>query len=149
MPELVKAWQESEADYSSRLSDLQKKLERRLSSSKTSQQLELADFEKSSEHLPKWGMTVDGRVYLPQALGPHIRGKGGSYLPTPNARDWKDNGKSPAELQRNSTTLATLAGGKLNPQWVEWLMGYCIGHTELNALGTQWFQSKSGKRLKS
>jgi hypothetical protein len=51
--------------------------------------------------------------------------------PTPTARDWKDNGSSPAELARNSTTLATRAGGSLNPTWVEWLMGYPIGWTDL------------------
>ena len=52
-------------------------------------------------------------------------------LPTPCARDWKDNGTSPAELRRNSATLATIAGGQLNPMWVEWLMGYPTGWTGL------------------
>ena len=51
--------------------------------------------------------------------------------PTPTARDYKDNGRSPAELARNSKTLATHAGGSLNPQWVEWLMGYPEGWTDL------------------
>ena len=176
LQDVEKAWAASEADFSTRLSGLQKKLTRRLCSSKMSQPLELEDFEKSSEHLPKSGMTVAGRVYLPQALEPHTSAKDGSCwptptasdyrkrgpnskqqglseivvkFPTPTARDWKDNGKSPSEMKRNSQTLSTVAGGQLNPQWVEWLMGYNIGHTELNALGTQWFQSKSGKRLKS
>jgi len=53
--------------------------------------------------------------------------------PTPCARDWKDNGSSPAELKRNSKTLATHAGGQLNPPWVEWLMGYPTGWTDLNS----------------
>ena len=52
--------------------------------------------------------------------------------PTPCSRDYKDNGKSPAELARNSKTLATHAGGKLNPVWVEWLMGFPNGWTDLN-----------------
>ena len=60
---------------------------------------------------------------------------------TPTARDWKDNGKSPAELARNSETLASQAGGKLNPNWVEWLMGWPIGWTDLDALGMDKFQS--------
>jgi len=64
--------------------------------------------------------------------------------PTPTARDWKDNGKSPAELARNSVTLATHAGGSLNPTWVEWLMGWPLGWTDLNPLETdkyqQWLQ---------
>jgi len=51
-------------------------------------------------------------------------------------------------MRRNSVTLATIAGGQLNPQWVEWLMGYRIGHTELDALVIQWFHSKLPRRLK-
>ena len=57
--------------------------------------------------------------------------KKAKYWPTPAARDWKDNGKSPAELSRNSTTLATHAGGTLNPTWVEWLMGFPIEYSVL------------------
>ena len=57
-------------------------------------------------------------------------------LPTPAARDWKDNGTSPAELNRNSVTLATIAGGSLNPMWVEWLMGFPADHTALSASET-------------
>jgi len=53
------------------------------------------------------------------------------FYPTPTARDYKDNGHSPAELARNSVTLATHAGGALNPAWVEWLMGYPPGWTNL------------------
>jgi len=51
-------------------------------------------------------------------------------FPTPCARDYRDNGKSPAELNRNSVTLATIAGGRLNADWVEWLMGIPIGWTD-------------------
>lgn len=50
---------------------------------------------------------------------------------TPTARMWKDNGKSPSELSRNSETLAMQAGGALNPNWVEWLMNWPIHWTEL------------------
>lgn len=57
-------------------------------------------------------------------------------FPTPNARDWKDNA-SPSEYKRHTPTLATQANGRLNPQWVEWLMGYLIGWTELKPLETQ------------
>lgn len=31
----------------------------------------------------------------------------------------------------NSRSLRTDAGGQLNPTWVEWLMGFLIGFTEL------------------
>ena len=54
---------------------------------------------------------------------------------TPTARMWKDNGTSPSELKRNSETLAMQAGGALNPTWVEWLMGWPLGWTDLKPLG--------------
>ncbi len=57
-------------------------------------------------------------------------------LSTPVARMWKDNGQSPSELNRNSETLATQAGGSLNPTWVEWLMGWPLGWTDLKPLET-------------
>jgi hypothetical protein len=66
-------------------------------------------------------------------------------FPTPCARDWKDNGKSPSELERNSTTLATIAGGSLNPTWVEWLMGFPLGWTVLE----HWVTPSSRKSRKS
>ncbi len=55
---------------------------------------------------------------------------------TPISRMWKDNGQSPSELNRNSETLATQAGGSLNPTWVEWLMGWPLGWTDLKPLET-------------
>lgn len=193
--ELEKVWKASEADYSLKLSDLQKKFDRALSSLKMLPPFENADWMKLSDHLPKLGMTVAGRLFLPQALERLTSVKGGSYWhtpraleieesyenyiarmkrskdpkcntkkgplnlsmqvktphlwPPPAAREYRDNGRSPSEMNRNSTTLATIAGGQLSPMWVEWLMGYPIGWTELNALGIQWFHSKSIQRSKS
>jgi hypothetical protein len=56
-------------------------------------------------------------------------------FPTPTAHNAKEN-NSPSELVRNTPTLATHAGGKLNPNWVEWLMGWHIGQTDLKPLVT-------------
>ena len=79
----------------------------------------------------------------PKKAYPSQTSKDRQSFPTPCARDWKDNGKSPSEMKRNSTTLATIAGGQLSPQWVEWLMGYRTGFTELSVLEMEWFRSKS------
>ncbi len=186
--EMEKAWLESEVDYSTKLSDSQKNFDRSLSSLKMCQPLESADLNRLSKSFPKWGMIVDGRVFLPKVLEPITKEKDGSFLlptptastagtngkqkckttgkwingkpslntmasqnrwPTPTARDWKDNGKSPSELNRNSKTLSTIAGGQLNPKWVEWLMGYPLGWTELNVSVTQWFHFKRKQRLKN
>jgi hypothetical protein len=59
-------------------------------------------------------------------------------LPTPNARDWKDgktagNRKSPG-LGVVAHQLDTEIGGQLNPTWVEWLMGWPLGWSELKPL---------------
>jgi hypothetical protein len=55
-------------------------------------------------------------------------------LPTPTAHNAKECA-SPSEYNRNTPTLATHAGGKLNPMWVEWLMGWPLGLTDLKPLG--------------
>jgi hypothetical protein len=41
---------------------------------------------------------------------------------------------------QGGTALSTQAGGKLNPMWVEWLMGWPLGWTDLNPLAMDKFQ---------
>ena len=53
--------------------------------------------------------------------------------PTPTAHNAKEGGY-PSEGQRNTPTLAWEVGGKLNPQFVEWLMGVPIGWTDCEPL---------------
>ena len=56
-------------------------------------------------------------------------------FPTPTAHNAKECA-SPSEYNRNTPTLATHAGGKLNPTWVEWLMGWPLAWTDLKPLET-------------
>ena len=56
-----------------------------------------------------------------------------SMWPTPKARDHRSPGGL-AELARNAPDLPTQMGGKLNPDWVEWLMGWPRGATRLEPL---------------
>ena len=58
--------------------------------------------------------------------------------PTPASRDIKGiSGKGRQERRGNpKDTLPNAVGGTLNPNWVEWLMGYSIGHTELKDWAT-------------
>lgn len=214
LQELERVWRESAVVFSSKSSAWSKNAIPALCSSKTSQRFALVDFLKSSTPLQKWGMTVGGLVYLPQALEPRTSVNDGSYLPTPTAqsygsnqggaagrkgkvrysldvmakknlwptptvcgnyqqkgnmiglatavkmwptpcaRDWKDSPGQKNRGKRDESKLAprvylTNNGGQLNPQWVEWLMGYPIGWTELNAWAIAWYQPKSGKRSKS
>jgi hypothetical protein len=130
---------------------------------KTPQCSLLGDSEEFLETRPQWGLMRDGECWEQRTLEQTIRGTefglspngvdsfhtpnttgldGGSNsrkalrkkLATPVARMWKDNGKSPSELNRNSETLAMQAGGNLNPTWVEWLMGWSLGWTDLKPL---------------
>ena len=132
---------------------------------KTHQCSLLGDLDEFLETWPQWGLMRDGECWEQQMLAQTIRGTesglspngvdsfhtpnttgldGGSNsrkalrkkLATPVARMWKDSGKSPSELNRNSETLAMQAGGSLNPQWVEWLMGWSLGWTDLKPLET-------------
>jgi len=55
---------------------------------------------------------------------------------TPTARMWKDTGTMPAEFRRNTPSLAIQVGGKLNADWVEWLMGIPTGWTDCDCAAT-------------
>lgn len=50
---------------------------------------------------------------------------------TPTARDWRSGKASQATMERNSRPLSEQIGGSLNPTWVEWLMGWPLGWTDL------------------
>jgi len=66
--------------------------------------------------------------------------------PTPTAHNAKET-NAPSESLRNTPTLAAQAGGQLNPTWVEWLMNWPIGWTELAPLSNEdfndWFSKNS------
>lgn len=55
---------------------------------------------------------------------------------TPTARDWRSGKASQATHDRNSRPLSEQIGGSLNPTWVEWLMGWPLGWTDLKPLAT-------------
>lgn len=55
--------------------------------------------------------------------------------PTPIATDWKNRGCKDYRKNRKHQ-LQTEVGGQLNPTWVEYLMGFPLGWTDLNASET-------------
>lgn len=64
-------------------------------------------------------------------------------LPTPTARDWRSGKASTETHDRNARplneALALMSGnaaGHVNPRFLEWMMGYPIGWTELRRSGT-------------
>ena len=58
-----------------------------------------------------------------------------AMLPTPTVQDASNNG-GPSQHHRNSLPLNAVAGGSLNPTWVEWLMGFPAEWTALDASAT-------------
>lgn len=60
-------------------------------------------------------------------------------MPTPTAQDAKNNGPA-SQMERNTKPLNAEVGGPLNPSWVEWLMGWPIGWTDLSASATDSFR---------
>ena len=71
---------------------------------------------------------------------------GGCWLPTPTTQDANNNG-GPSQAKRHTPPLNSVAGGKLNPRWVEWLMGWPIAWTGCEPLATdkcRWPQRPLG-----
>ena len=76
-------------------------------------------------------------------------------FPTPRSRDYKDSVKTVPPSRVRNPGQATLGqyiainqteeetnpdGGTLNPMWVEWLMGFPLGWTDLKPLEMHKFQ---------
>ena len=90
-------------------------------------------------NLPKSGMTVNGNLYQRPALAPPIDAKGCSLWPTPTARDGKGASghkklsRRMADLTYRARIVDGVTTGSLNPTWVEYLMGFPEGWTDLEA----------------
>jgi hypothetical protein len=70
------------------------------------------------------------------------------FWPTPTSHNAKET-NAPSESNRNTPTLSAQAGGKLNPTWVEWLMGLPLGWTNLKQSEMVKSRFKSQQRLPS
>jgi len=108
--------------------------------SKTPRHCGSADLALCCETLPRWGMMQRGECLEFASLARITSEKGFlSLLPTPTCHNAKE-GAYPAEFTRNTPTLAAQIGGKVNPDWNEWRMGWPIGWTDLKPLETDKFQ---------
>ena len=67
--------------------------------------------------------------------------------PTPTAHMAKET-NSPSEALRNEPSLSSRVGGQLNPMWVEWLMGWPLGWTDLKPLAMDKFQEWQQQHFK-
>ena len=107
---------------------------------KTAQLSFIEGLEQYLEIFPKWGMMQNGELFQ---LRPSVQtikeiGSGSwattEYWGTPKAQDsrhaLRDRGKG--NLGEQVSGLHN--GGKLNPTWAEWLMGWPLGWTDLKPL---------------
>ena len=98
---------------------------------------------------------MGGKVLAEEVgIAEKMRTRGQSLWPTPTAHNAKEQ-DSPSEATLNTPTLCHQARGgdktqpkHLNPVWVEWLMGWPLGWTDLKPLETdkypQWRHSHGG-----
>ena len=146
---LEQAWEESEAAFFSRSCAWPKNSSPRSYSLKTSQQSEHEDWTELSKNLPKQGMTV-GTIFYPLLMWERRTKESDGFLwLTPTA---EETGRCPFKSYRRylnqQVQIKEGKRGHLNPTWVEWLMGFSSGWTELNDLGIQWFRNKHKRRSK-
>lgn len=114
---------------------------------KTHQCLFPEDLPWSLVTLPRWGMMQGGALWERTMQEPLTSGIGAGYWPTPTANE-DAAGTPKGNMQRMLGNHPDIRGstpeewkrGTLNPDWVEWLMGWPIGWTDLGALEMDRFQ---------
>ena len=115
------------------------------------------DFQRFLITLPRSGMMRNGKIYEQRTWVRRIKGKGsGSWptngmikkFPTPRASDYNGVGSLNSRSHKHGVKRGDLNAiiqekeqqtGHLNPQWVDWLMGYPTGWTDFEDLGMQLF----------
>jgi hypothetical protein len=87
--------------------------------------------------------TKNGSDSLARAVQPELqktfRKNAKQTWTTPTAHMAKEGG-FPSEHERNTPTLSAQAGGKLNPNWVEWLMNWPIKWSDINEFNPKEFE---------
>lgn len=152
-PEKAQVSTESEAAFGVSSPELLARFDQDTFSWKTPQCSLLEGLDEFSETWPQWGMMQDGvcwgltmlvrptkeSVFGYSQNAPTLSGN----WPTPMARC--GTGASNNPNRQGGPDLQTQVGGKLNPDWTEWLMGWPIGWTDLEPLETDkfhWWQQQ-------
>ncbi len=111
---------------------------------KMCQDISLWEEPRSLERLPKSGMTRNGVLYQRLELAHHTYASDSSLWPTPTSHRENTATRNEAHVRRlaqgikYSTRLSQAIAlaepqsiGYMNPTWVEWLMGFPNGWTDL------------------
>ncbi len=129
LPERAQALRASAAACGRSTPELLARYDHATSSWRTSQLCLDGALSEFSETWPRSGMMRNGIAYQ---LAPLVRltdetGSGSWATPTSRA----PGGSRPHDTDQLSGRLANQIGGSLNPTWVEWLMGFPLGWTDL------------------
>jgi hypothetical protein len=150
-----KAWQESEAAFIGRSTAWPKKSGPRSYSLKTQREFWQTEDCKSLNRLPPSGIHVDGLLRAVKRLARPNNVKGGFVWPTPAATDYKRR-DWPGDRRRKSPNLPCMlniqyktTGLKTNPLFLEWMMSFPFGWTELSVWVIPYIQGKRRKPLRS
>lgn len=156
-PEEVQGLTESDPDCGESLRGLLARYDPYTHSLKTAQCSLFADLIESSVTLHRWGILRNGELYPhPISELPIIESAYGLW-PTPTANEFRTHNRDvliarrerAKESKKNGNGFGlslgnalTIAGdnGDMNPEWVEWLMGWPIGWTDLKPLAMDKFQ---------
>jgi hypothetical protein len=143
-PEKEQESAENGADSGEKWRELSVRYDPDTSSWKTHRCLFPEVLPSSSVTLPRWGMMRDGELWERATPARLTCGTASGLWPTPTAQDAKNNGGA-SQQERNTMPLNAQVGGSLNPTWVEWLMGWPLGWTDLKPSEMdrfqQWLQS--------
>lgn len=145
---------ESEVECGNTWHELSVRFDPASSSWKTHQCLWEEVLPWSSVTLPKWGLMCDGVLWERTTAALHTEETESGLWATPSARDWKDTPgmartainadgtlrNREDQLARQVYAAENATGGRVNPDWIEWLMGWPISWTESAALATGKFQ---------
>ncbi len=119
---------------------------------KTVQHSLFGDLEEFSGIWPRWGSLVNGECWELTTPEPHTDGTASGSWPTPTKSDatrgpttpernaLKLGGISLVSAVRHRPTIVPQAGGRVNPEWCEWLMGFPMGWTDLQPLEMRKYQ---------
>lgn len=129
--------------FSEKCSDWLKKPDAHISSLKMSRgfsldqrKIQVNGSVNFSTRWPASGMMLNGSVLPLPALVDHMKESASVWLPTPTKHLSKEGGY-PSEYTRNTPSLtAQLAGGlngvAPNAEYIEWMMGFPLGHTDVD-----------------
>ena len=139
--------QENEADFGEKWPESLAKFDPNTHSWRTHQCLLFEDLTECLAIFPRWGMMHDGVLY-PLEPAAHLTEENASgSLPTPRAfvsRQKKfyirKNSQGNLEELPSYPKYQHLSGKLINPEWMEWLMGWPIGWAALKPLEMDKFQ---------